>query len=99
MLGERGKPERKSKKDISKLGLIQQRMIQRNLPPLPKEIYLEVAKHVRESEALAFTMVCRASRYAMKETLEARKSTRAVGKCLGTRTEHFQNMNENISVS
>ena len=60
--------ERKGKK----LRLVQQRKVQRKVPPLPKEIYLEVAKHVHENEALAFALACRASRDAMKEVFERR---------------------------
>jgi len=73
-----------------KLDSVEQRMVQRTLPPLPKEIYLEVAKHVHESEALAFSMTCRAFRDAMKDTLKAkRKNTGTTGKLLRTTSMHY----------
>ena len=73
------------------LDLVQQRMVQRNLPPLPKEIYLEIAKHVHEREALAFAMTCRASRDAMKEALKERKgSTQTSVKWLTSSQKHYK---------
>merc|ERR1712157_595483 len=80
--------------------------------PLPHDVCLEIAKHVHESEALAFAMSCRGFRDAMKEALRSRKNTVYTGKrrkmLLTTRTKHYgwqpdygpsKNMREVVPVS
>ena len=85
----------------NKLDLIeQQRMVQRNLPPLPKEVYFEVAKHVHKSEALAFAMSCKGFKDAMKEALKARKGNSETSvKWLRTSLKHYYSDMEGVSVS
>jgi hypothetical protein len=47
---------------------------------LPRDVILEVAKHVHESEALAFVLTCKGCRDAMKESLRGRNNTEFTGK-------------------
>ena len=41
--------------------------------PLPRDVCIEIAKHVHESEALAFAMTCTGFRDGMKDALKTRK--------------------------
>ena len=87
---------RTTKRDLDS---VQQRMVQRTLPPLPETIYLEVAKHVHESEAFAVAMTCRGFRDAMKESLGARKgNTATADKWLRTSWAHYHSF-EGVPVS
>merc|ERR1712176_726351 len=71
--------------------------------PLPHDVCLEIAKHVHESEALAFAMSCKGFKDAMKEALRSRKNTVYTGKrrkmLLTTRTKHYQENFEGVLVS
>ena len=61
---------------------------------LPHELCLEIAKHVNESEALAFALSCKAFKDAMKEALRLRENTVYTDEgrkmLLTTRTKHYR---------
>jgi hypothetical protein len=98
---QRDELEEKVKRTQRNLDSVEQRMIQRTLPPLPKEIYLEVTKHVHESEALAFAMTCTSFRDAMKDTLKAREGntkTKTKRNWLRTSRKHYK-MTDPVPVS
>ena len=69
--------------------------------PLPEDLYIEVAKHVHESEALAFALTCRGFRDALKEVLMGKKrktATKNTSKWLTTSRKHYVE-NEKAPVS
>merc|ERR1712157_305183 len=58
--------------------------------PLPHDVCLEIAKHVHESEALAFAMSCKGFKDAMKEALrERRGNTEITSNGLSTTLKHY----------
>ena len=65
--------------------------------PLLHGVCLEIAKHVHESEALAFAMSCRGFRDAMKEALRSRNAESTAGKWLATTMKHW--MKSNVPVT
>merc|ERR1712224_1115914 len=80
------KTKKKKKKKEMKVDLTS-----KALPPLPRDVCLEVAKHVHDSEALAFAMTSRDLRDAMKEALEERvkETFTTTRKLMKTSLRHF----------
>jgi hypothetical protein len=68
-------------------------------PLLSKDICLEVAKHVPESEGLAFALTCRGFRDAMKEVSRKEESDNGIakGQWLKTSRKHYKK--EGVPVS
>merc|ERR1711977_610021 len=61
---------------------------------LPREMVLEVAKHVHESEALAFVLTCKAFRDAREEALkEQEKKSKRKGASQKLKTVYYYHFN------
>jgi hypothetical protein len=69
------------------------------VPPLPKDLYVEVAKYVHESESLAFSMTCRDFSKAMKEVRRARKEKAGTKSKRLTTSQKYYMENEGVPVS
>jgi hypothetical protein len=67
---------------------------------LPRDVILEVAKHVHESEALAFVLTCKAFRDAREEALkEQEKKSKRKRANQKMRTVYYYHFNSRVRVS
>jgi hypothetical protein len=83
---KRGEEENEERKEVKKSVPL--------LLSLPNDVLFEVAKHVHESEGLAFAMTCRPFRDNMKDSLKSRKSAGTTDErsnkiVLTTRVKHY----------